>query len=189
MTSTTRQRLETLDIALAMAERLPEYVQTGEVFRPITIDHGDRVHHVTMTLGGLLQRLYGPRARGDEDDRLARADLLLDEARQLPGYGEQLRRELRSNLNLWRAALEDLSEGEGVGGWATAAGHRTRIALLMEEAEALELDLEAQEDLLASADSRARLLLEGSAFIGGEEEAELYGKDAFWWLWSQPRAR
>lgn len=178
----------------AMFDEVEDYLTSSAVFWPLsTHPPAGAPPYPRLSLGGLLTALAELRARVDELSEAERGTLDdLEQAwRELSERrGAALRQkalaEARQRLNLWRAYVQDLENGQAsADDYAQAAYHRTALdslrPLLEDSPEGRALLEEA-----ARLDSRLRRRWRPGKFIGPEAAAPAHPRDRHWWLYGQP---
>ena len=124
-----------LAAAEAMLDRLPAYLDANALFQSVTVSHDGHVHHVTLTLGNLIERIAAVRdATFDDPDMARRAiDVLTRHdalrAAHRAAYAARLHKELRSHDNALRAAREDAADEGGTPGGDGGAARRHEAAI------------------------------------------------------------
>ncbi len=185
-----------LQIADAAVAQLPAYLAGRSLTRPIYVNVGGAAYRPAISLGFVLDLLHelqlrAPALSADETALLARLHDDLRVARTLhrADYARHLTQELTSLLDTWEAYLDDLAGGEdaGAANHATEARKRTRIALLLAEAAAHDIDVAAHAERTAHADRRMDDILVPGAYVGPAGLANAFPADRFRWLHRSPK--
>ncbi len=178
----------------AMFDEVEDYLTSSAVFWPLASHPpAGAPPYPRLSLGGLLTALAELRARaGELSEAEQRALQDLEQAwqklsqRRSAALRQKALAEARQRVNLWRAYLQDLEEGQAsVDDYAQAAYHRTALdslrPLLEDSPEGRAMLEEA-----ARFDSRLRQRWRPGRFIGPESAAPAHPHDRHWWLYGQP---
>jgi hypothetical protein len=94
--------------------------------------------------------------------------------------------EIGSRLNLWRAYVVDLEEGQAA---TFDYHHEVRNRVIIERLLSFDLTQEAWDKDLQSVDRLLRSLVVPSEFIWAEHLQHIYPPPSFWFLYRQPRTQ
>ncbi len=169
-------------------EELEAYLLSKELFWPVNAPSpAGEGAYPQLTLGGLLLALRRARSRGKSPpghSQVQRLETHLNAARAqwLSAWEEKAAWELRSRMRQWGSYLTELRR--------EPADHRVyfryevRLRALIELliAEVHQLESEDQA-LLTMLDQEVRGRLIAGDFVWGEDLAEGFPKDTFWYLW------
>ena len=181
-----------LAIVKAMADELPEYLLSDNLYHQMFVPTSAGTVHPMLTPGALLENLATleaalPAMTADQRSRFAEVQDQL--ARDLRIYGEQWRarllRELKTTLDSWSWYLDDAERGgRAIDNYPAEAHLRTRIDLLVRTL-AGDPQIQEYQRRLADLDARLRRMLQGSRYVGPQGEEARYPRDQAWWLYGR----
>lgn len=177
-----------LAIVDEMVRQLPAYLDSNAVFRPIVVP-GQPTS--TLTLGTLRDHLatlaaLRPTLTGSESARLDELTARIAAARgqYKTAYGAKLMREMRSQLDSWRYALDDLLRGDAArGDYARDVMRRARIEDCLAEAEQVGADASEYRRLVSTQDARLKTRFKAGPFVGPKGSEQRYPPDRYWYLY------
>lgn len=183
-----------LMVAGAMASELPDYLLGDRLFRQIVIRTPAGTQQPKMTLGSLLGRYQllrhfaGDLDAGQQQQLSAVGAAIADNRRiyhaQWLAY---IQKELKSYLDSWRWYVDECVRRGGCA--STYAGEvwiRTRLALLLEEAAALNIPILTEQGHLRRLDSQLRSVWQEGPFLLEPAQRDLYPAEHYWWLYGLP---
>ncbi len=187
------------DLALlaAMVEQLDSFLTRREVTRRLVFEWRGRRLAATMSLGILLNltarlRDLAPSLPADQQERLQGLLRQVEKLRELRAedYAAALRREVKSHLDSWSWYLESLSRGEqaAIDDYGSEVWIRTRLAQLLDEAQRIGLEVQAEARRLADCDRRLRDLVEPRPETGADGAMDADTNADSWWLQAAPRS-
>ena len=180
-----RSLFQSLDEMLA---ELEAYLLSPELYWPL----GSRSHVIhRLTLGNLLltfDQLYAQRDSFDLPDETQFRTLEIAwetaEVKWRSAVSKKGSLEIGSRLNLWKAYLMDLGEGQGA---SFDYRQEVRNRVIIERLFDLGLNREAWGTDLQSVDRTLRSLVVPHNFIWAKELEPHYPRDVYWYLYRTPR--
>jgi hypothetical protein len=136
----------------------------------------------SLSLGGLLLAFHDLRALENSDESAARLSEAKTEIEKIQNrwktaWQAKAQQELRSRLQLWKAYIQDLSNGSDPGeNYAVEVRNRAIADLLSES-------LGGQDYAWYALDEWLKSHFQPSQFIWDESLAELYPQGRFWYLY------
>ncbi len=183
-----------LMVARVMAAELPDYLLGDRLFRQIVAKTPSGTQQPKMTLGSLLGRYQLlQHFAGDMDatqhQQLSAIDAAIAENRRIyrAQWIDYIQKELKSYLASWRWYIDECIRRGGCA--STYSGEvwiRTRLALLVEEAAALNVPVLAEQGQLRRLDSQLRSVWQEGPFLLADTPRDLYPQDRYWWLYGLP---
>jgi len=182
-----------LQFVEASGPELEAYLLSPTVYWPLAQNRGLSTLP-RLTLGGLqlaLQRLsavegaLAPR----EAVRLTRARTRIEteRLRWRSGVAAKIAHEVRADLNLWRAYMDDLGESPARQAdlYLGEVRHRAMLQLLAAAPEAASFPESARRELEAL-DARLRAMFTAGPFVWAEQLTPAFSMPEFWFLYGQP---
>lgn len=183
-----------LMVAGAMASELPDYLLGDRLFRQVVVKTPEGTQQPKMTLGNLLSRYrllrhFAGDLDASQQQALAAVGAAIEENRRVyrPQWIGYIQKELKSYLDSWRWYVDECMRRGGCA--STYAGEvwiRTRLSLLLEEAETLAVPTLTEQGYLRRLDSQLRSLWHDGAFLLEGAQRSLYPADRYWWLYGVP---
>lgn len=183
-----------LMVAKAMAAELPDYLLGDRLFRQIVVKTPTGTQQPKMTLGNLLGRdrllrHFAADLDASQEQELAVVSATIEDNRRIyraqwVGY---IQKELKSYLDSWRWYIDECMRRGGCA--STYSGEvwiRTRLALLLEEADTLTVPTLTEQGYLRRFDSQLHSLWQEGSFLLEDAQRSLYPKDRYWWLYGLP---
>jgi hypothetical protein len=173
-----------------MLDELEPYLLSPALFWPINL-RGSGIPQDRLTLGNLLlciDQLLATRESWDlqTEANFRRSELQWEQEREKwkSAIGLKTSKEIGSRLNLWRAYLMDLDDGQMAN---FDYRHEVRNRVIIERLLEFCTDKETWEKDLQNADRLLRSLVVQSEFIWAEQLRPMYPSKAFWFLYKLPR--
>jgi hypothetical protein len=184
-----------LALAEAMGEDLEPYLQSPELYWPVSARLPAPVHPAPrLSLGTLqltLDELEALRPSLDpaQEARRLRLDSRLEAARGR--HGSALQRKAQadqaSRLRLWRAYLDDLSDGGGSRQDYAGEVRNRLIAARLAVWAASPSQASAMGEGSAAYDHRLRTLFQPGEFVLDDRLKSIYPSEEFWYLYGRVR--
>lgn len=185
-----------IEILAAGIAQLPAYLRSSAVARPIVVTVDGQVYRPGISIGFLLDLMGELRHRASELDPeiagrigpLAR-EFEVTRAMDTAAYASHLQRELKSQFDGLKYYLDDLTRAKGDPGadYPAEIRARTRIALLLAEADARGVDTAAARARLAELDRTFDALVEPGPYCGPSGQGAHYPERDYPWLYRRPR--
>ncbi len=178
-------------LLVTMLGQLERYLDSDALFQPVVLEQGERLQRHTLTLASLLERLGRLEAEfGPARVRPLRRDLRRLAELRRKAMTTKLRKEMKSNLHLWRAFVRDLEQAETEpDAFAVQRRHRTRFEHLGSFAEGLDIDWRDLQSEMSDLDRRLREQLDLEPSPPGEPSAaerRAFPPRAYWWMYVEP---
>jgi hypothetical protein len=185
-----------VEILAAGIVQLPAYLRSSAVARPIVVTVAGQTYRPGISIGFLLDLMGDLKRRApDLDPELAARiaplarEFEVTRAMDAAAYADHLQRELKSQLDGLKYYLDDLTRAKGDPGadYPAEIRARTRIALLLAEADARGVDTASARARLAELDRTLEALVEPGPYCGPPEQAAHYPERDHPWLYRRPR--
>ena len=182
-----------LQFVEASGPELEAYLLSPTVYWPLA-QHKGLSTLPRLTLGGLLlalQRLSAVEEAlaAPESVRLTRARTRIEteRLRWRSGVAAKIALEVRADLNLWRAYMEDLGESPARQAdlYPGEVRHRAMLQLLATAPETASFPEPARRELEAL-DARLRAMFKAGPFVWAKQLAPAFSVREFWFLYGQP---
>lgn len=181
-----------VDVLSAMAEQMPEYLDSDILFWP-----APRGGMPALTLGGYLLREHRLSALAG----LLTAEQQMEVSEALTWFNQALadrvvrfekkaHHELEARLRQWEEYLKDMDRGtfDRSSNYATAVETRAIIQALLNRLDMPPYRTEARpEQHLAMLDARLRNHWQPGDFVWPAAWEPAYPREAYWWLYGSPR--
>ncbi len=179
-------------ILAAMAEQMPEYLDSDTIFWP-----APRGGMPALTLGGYLLRehrlltlsgLLPPRERVEAGAAVAQFNQAL--AGRVVRFEKKAQTELEARLRQWEESLKDMERGtfDSSSNYANVVDVRAIIQALVDRLGQPPYRIAARSGQhLAALDTRLRNRFEHGDFVWPIEWTAAYPSSEYWWLYGKPR--
>lgn len=184
-----------LQILAAALEQLPDLLESGSLTQGLVVTAEGQTYRPSLSIGLVLDLLrdLGRPASGLDGEGRARLEGLrgrFEATRRVfaTAYGRHLARELKSAVDRWSYFLDELGHGEPGAreAYPSQLRDRSRIALLLAEAESQAIEPGAQLERLAALDQRLERLTQRGPYLGPPGQAADFPADRYPWLYRAP---
>lgn len=184
-----------LQILAAALDQLPDLLESGSLTQGLVVTAAGQTYRPSLSIGlvlDLLRDLERPASGLDAEDRARLAGLQgrFEATRRVfaAAYGRHLARELKSAVDRWSYFLDEVGHGEPGAreAYPSQIRDRSRIALLLAEAEAQAIEVGAQRERLAALDQRLERLTHPGPYLGPPDQAADFPESRYPWLYRAP---